>query len=201
MQGKQENQRSDKGGQRLSDRKDTEWDAELEQTNANRSILGAATAVIMLVVSIAMAIRSASLGHWVSLSPGPGFFPLCLALILGTLSIIWGLRQWRGEQPDTAEPAGQTAEELEAEPPNNIKNIVAIVGSLVVLALVLEVLGFQLSMLLFLIFHLRILGHRGWMLTILLSVVGSFGLFILFTKVLSIFLPASSIPLLNNLGF
>lgn len=184
----------------MSDRKDTEGGAALKRFAANQNLLGVGTAVVMLVVSILMAIRSASLGYWASLGPGPGFFPLCLALILGSLSIAWGLRQWREGQIAT-EPADRAADEGEAEQPNNIKKIAAIVGSLVVLGLVLEVLGFQLSMLLFLIFHLRILGHRRWFLTIILSIAGSFGLFILFTKVLAIFLPASSIPFLNNLGF
>lgn len=166
----------------------------------SKNLLALVTAGILLVVSILMAIRSASLGYWESLGPGPGFFPLCLALMLGSLSLVWGLRQWRDGHV-AAGPAGPTAKDNEQEQPNNIKQIAAIVGSLVVLALVLEVLGFQLSMLLFLIFHLRILGHRRWLLTLVLSVAGSFGLFILFTKVLSIFLPASSIPFLNNLGF
>ena len=169
---------------------------------ASRPVLGLLTAGVLVAVALATGVSSFELGFWTDLGPGAGFFPLCLAVALGVLSAAWGWRQWReaAQEPD----AGVVAPELDHQPlevPANLGHIVAILGSLVVVALVLEVLGFQLSMFLFLVFHLRVLGRRRWPLTLVLSLVGSVGLFVAFTRLFSVVLPASSIPVLTSMGF
>jgi putative tricarboxylic transport membrane protein len=163
----------------------------------DRSWLGVAVAGALFVLAVAAGIGTLSLGYWTPIGPGAGFFPLCLAVILAGASIAWGLGQWRGETATVPKDFEgiETGEEA-----NSLRGIAAIVASLVLAALALEVLGFQITILVFLFFHLRVLGHQRWAVTIPLMLLGSFGVFALFDLLLAVPLPVASIPLLANLG-
>jgi putative tricarboxylic transport membrane protein len=160
--------------------------------------------VALLALAAAIVWSSLGLGYWTSLGPGPGFFPLWLAALLGALSVIWLVGQLRSTTESSAavEDSVADVDELPHEPdaPLAPVELITIVISLVVLAVLLELLGFQLSMLLFLLFQLKFLGRRRWLLTIVLSVLGSFGVYTLFAQVLSVSLPVSAIPFLRSLG-
>jgi hypothetical protein len=78
--------------------------------------------------------------------------------------------------------------------------VVAVVLSLVILAAVMDLLGFQLSMFLFLMYHLKLRGGRTWLSSLIISVAGSFGAFYAFTYGLNVSLPVSAFPLLNTIG-
>jgi putative tricarboxylic transport membrane protein len=159
--------------------------------------------VLLIALAAAIIWSSLSLGYWTDLGPGPGFFPLWLAVLLAVLSGVWLVEQVRrvGESATAAaEEAAGTDIPEEPDTPLAARELAAIVISLIVLALLLEVLGFQLSMLLFLVFHLKVLGRRRWPLTIVLSLLGSFGIYTLFAQVLAVALPVSAIPFLQSLG-
>ena len=79
--------------------------------------------------------------------------------------------------------------------------MLAIVISLCVLAATLEILGYQLAMFLFVLFHLLVLGRRRLLLSLVLALVCSVGVFVVFTRFLTVPLPASSIPFLRDMGF
>lgn len=168
-----------------------------EQPGAERSWLGVGVAAGLLALAIAAGIGTTSLGYWTSLGPGPGFFPLCLAVILAGASVAWGINQWRGNTADVP-PSTEVADT--GEDINSSRSIAAIAASLVIVALALEPLGFQIAVMAFLFFHLRILGRQRWSVTIPLMLIGSFGVFALFDLVLAVPLPTSAIPLLANLG-
>lgn len=159
--------------------------------------------VTLLVLAGVVVWNSLSLGYWTSLGPGPGFFPLWLAVLLAVLSCLWLVEQVRsgGGPTASAAPAPDSyAPTQEPETPMALGQLVTIVVSLVVLTALLEVLGFQLSMLLFLLFQLKILGRRRWLLTLVLSALGSFGIYTLFAQLLSVSLPVSDIAFLRSLG-
>lgn len=168
-----------------------------EHPSPDRSWLGVAVAGALLVVAVAAGLGTVPLGYWTPIGPGAGFFPLCLAVTLAGASTVWGLGQWRGETPAVAEDVEgiETGEEA-----NSLRGITAIVISLVLAALALEPFGFQVTILAFLFFHLRVLGHQRWTVTIPLMLLGSFGVFALFDLLLAVPLPVSVIPLLANLG-
>ena len=174
-----------------------------EETRAAR-VLRLTAPLLLLVLAAAIIWNSLGLGYWTPLGPGPGLLPLWLAVLLAVLSAIWLVQQFRGTSPSPAEDeepvAGVDSLPEETDEPVKPGVVVAIVVSLVVLTAMLEVLGFQLSMLLFLIFHLKVLGRRRWLLTLVLSAVGSFGVYTLFAQVLSVNLPVSAIPALRALG-
>ncbi|MCP9001721.1 tripartite tricarboxylate transporter TctB family protein [Pseudarthrobacter sp. RMG13] len=162
---------------------------------------------VLAALAAAVVVSSTGMGFWVRLGPGPGFFPLVLGSLLGLLSLLWIGQEVRGAKngalPDEPETGDSTDLVIPEEPhePLRLKTAATIVISLAVLAALMPLIGFQLSMLLFLVFHLRVMGRRRWLLTTLVSVVGSFGVFILFTRVLTVNLPAASIGFLQSLGF
>lgn len=164
--------------------------------------------IVLIALGIAVTSNGTSLGLWARLGPGPGFFPLVLGCLLILLSLLWAVQDVRKHgRPEAESPiqeAGIEAElDIPEEPHKELKPklMAAIVVSLVLLALLMPVLGFQLAMFFFLVFHLKILGKRRWLLTAIVSIVGSFGVFVLFTRVLAVNLPASSIGFLQAMGF
>lgn len=162
-----------------------------------QSRLSAAVAAVVAVLGAVTIFGSLPLGYWTALGPGPGFFPLWLGILLAVLGAVWAVtevRSWRSDAP------ARTADDQEEPPEYSLRIASAIVISLVVLATCLEVLGYQLSMLCFLLFHLLVLGKRGLLLSVVIAVVGSFGVFTVFTLLLGVPLPASSIPLLRGFG-
>jgi putative tricarboxylic transport membrane protein len=78
--------------------------------------------------------------------------------------------------------------------------VIAVVVSLVVLASVMDLLGFQLSIFLFLMYHLKLRGRRSWVSSLITALAGSVGAFYVFTYGLNVTLPVSAIPLLNMIG-
>jgi putative tricarboxylic transport membrane protein len=75
-----------------------------------------------------------------------------------------------------------------------------VIGSLLVLAAVLPFLGFQVALLLFLMYHLRIRARLGWVKSLIISVAGSVGVFYLFTLGLKVSLPVASVPPFSLIG-
>lgn len=180
-----------------------------------RARLGLVTAALVVVVGVAAAIGSESLRLWTPLGPGPGFFPLCLGVLLAAFGTAWLVSQVRtnrnaatasaatdGEPgTDTApEVPGQAREDQDEVPEYSLPTVVAILTSLCALAATLEVLGYQLAMFLFLLFHLLVLGRRRLLLSLAIALIGSVGVFVVFTRLLGVPLPASSVPFLAGLG-
>lgn len=141
---------------------------------------------IVAVFGAVTAFLAFRLGLWVSFGPGPGFFPFIMGLLLVVLAGLWVLEARR--------VGYEVAESVDR------RRTIAVIGSLLVLALVLELVGFQLTMLIFLLFHLKVLGKQKWITTIIVSALGSFGAFALFNNVLGVQLPMAEISLLSNLG-
>ena len=78
--------------------------------------------------------------------------------------------------------------------------VLGIVGGLILLAALMGLLGFQISMALFLFAELMFLGRQKWWLSVVIALVGSVGTFVLFDRVLGVLLPLSSLPFLSGLG-
>ena len=129
---------------------------------------------------------SVDLGLWTSLGPGPGLFPFAMGAVLVAMAVVWLIQELR--RPS------QTAEGVDRG------MVIAVVLSLVVLAVVLDLLGFQLSMFLFLMYHLKLRGRRGWPSSLITALAGSVGAFYAFNYGLNVSLPVSAFPLLNTIG-
>lgn len=137
-------------------------------------------------VGIYVLVSSVSLGLWTSLGPGAGLFPFAMGALLVAMSAIWLLQELRrpsakGEGVDKGV-------------------VISIVASLVILAAVMDLLGFQLSMFAFLLYHLKIRGRRAWVPSLIIALAGSVGAFYAFNYGLNVALPVSAFTPLNLIG-
>ncbi len=163
-----------------------------------RSVLPLVVAALVVAIGAAAFIGSRSLGYWDDLGPGPGFFPLWLGVLLVVLGLVWFGQELRARL--RPEPASKPAADEEETPDYSLPSVLAILVSLCVLAACLELVGYQVSMLVFLLFHLLVIGRRGPLQSLVIAAAGSFGVYYAFTRLLTVPLPVSSIPILRDLG-
>ncbi|MFF2346030.1 tripartite tricarboxylate transporter TctB family protein [Pseudarthrobacter sp. NPDC058119] len=137
-------------------------------------------------VGIYVLVSSVGLGLWTSLGPGAGLFPFAMGALLVAMSAVWLIQEFRrpsarGEGVDKGV-------------------VISVVASLVILASVMDLLGFQLSMFAFLLYHLKIRGRRAWVPSLIIALVGSVGAFYAFNYGLNVALPVSAFTPLNLIG-
>jgi len=129
--------------------------------------------------------------YYTPLGPGAGFFPFWLGALLGGLGIIWLVQVSR---------SGHREEGPSLPPRGGIVRILSIVVSVAVVSAVLDLLGFQVTMFLFLLFMLLILGRQTIWTTLIIALVCSVGVYHLFGRYLDVQLPKASLTVLANLG-
>jgi putative tricarboxylic transport membrane protein len=117
------------------------------------------------------------------LGPGPGFFPTWLSLITGGLSLaLFYQVTWSRNAPfSKGSPL--------PEDRGGAVRIFIILGALMASVVFLDLLGFRITLFLFLIFLPLALGMRSWLLILIFSLLGSFGVFHLFYYWLKVPLP------------
>ena len=140
------------------------------------------TSIVFLVGSVFIAIESWwDLQFYTRLGPGPGFFPFWLSIIFAILSaFMFYNATFRRSDPMPADFFPTRIGYL---------RIGAIILTLIGTILLLEPLGFRLTMLLFYLFLLYALGRQKIIVTALVALAGSFGVFYVFVKMLKIPLP------------
>jgi putative tricarboxylic transport membrane protein len=151
-----------------------------------------AASLVFLAFSIYLVVKSRQMEYFDNLGPGAGFFPFWLGGLLAVLSIIWLIQSSIGpKEPMKADfiPDRQ-----------GVIRVISVVAALALFAWVVETLGFQLTMLVFLATLLMTLGRQKFIVTAAVALVGSIGVYYIFTKLLDVPLPASSIEFLENLG-
>lgn len=137
-------------------------------------------------VGVYVLISSVGLGLWTSLGPGPGLFPFAMGAVLAAMSVLWLVQELR--RP--------------SETPEGVDRglVIAVVLSLAILAAVMDLIGFQLSMFLFLMYHLKVRGRRSWISSLITALAGSVGAYYAFYYGLNVSLPVSAFPVLNTIG-
>jgi putative tricarboxylic transport membrane protein len=149
-------------------------------------LIGAAAA---LVIGLAAFVGALGLGYWTR-GPGPGFFPLWLGVLLVVLAVVWGVQAARGRNLHRSEPV----------PAGGRRAVALVLGALLVAILLLDVVGYQLSMSALVLFVLVVVGKRRWIESIVVALVAGFGIYALFANVLQVYLPTASVPFLAQLG-
>ena len=149
-------------------------------------------ALCFLVFSGLVMWASWALDYYTKLGPGSGFFPFWLGVATGVFSLVWliqvSMRSGRPEDvPFLPDRAG-------------IARILAILAAMAMMAGFMELLGFQLMMFAFIFFLLMVLGQQGLWLTLVIALVGSVGVYHLFSKYLDVQLPAATVKFLALLG-
>lgn len=121
------------------------------------------------------------------LGPGPGFFPFWLALIGTGLAVALLVTTFR----EAADPADAETRILPHGP--GATRWLAIVGLLAALTLTMEYVGFRLSMLVFNAALVIAMGDRRWWVIAIFAVLGSFGVYYVFTTWLDVLLPVGQL--------
>lgn len=162
---------------------------------ATQRLLVPCAQLALIAVGLYVAIESTSLGLWTKLGPGPGLLPLILGVALAGLSAVWLVQTFIENRR-----ASESADQGEAGEALDRPYVIGVVGGLIVLAALMELLGFQISMAVFLFAELMLLGRQKWWVAAPVALVGSIGVFVLFDRVLAVQLPLSSLPALSGLG-
>lgn len=150
------------------------------------------TAIVGIIFAIMVMAGSMRLQFYTRLGPGPGFFPFILSAMFCLLSFAW-LVQCSISRSDTDSRKflpGKAA----------MLRVGGIIVALFGVSSLMDLLGFQISMFLFLFCLVRFLGKRKPLETTIVSVAGSVGVYLLFGKLLGLVLPASGIAFLAAIG-
>lgn len=157
---------------------------------ANRDRLhGFVAATAVLALGAAASVGALGLGYWVR-GPGPGFFPLWLGVLLMTLAVLWAVQLWHGENVHVAEPirtGGRLAVGL-------------VLGGLLITIVLLDAIGFQVAMTMFVLFILLVVNRRRVLESVIVAVICGFGVYVMFANVLRVYLPTADIGFLSELG-
>jgi putative tricarboxylic transport membrane protein len=139
------------------------------------------TSVVAMLVAMLVAWESLRLRYYTPLGPGPGFFPLWLSILFAILAAAMFCQATFG-RPEPM-PADFYADR------SGYLQIGAVVAAVVGVILLMEPLGFCLVMLGFYLFLLTVLGRQHWLLTGIIALAGSFGVYLVFVKWLATPLP------------
>jgi len=151
------------------------------------------TGFLALAMAVYVMVESrTNLNYYTEYGPGPGFLPFWGGALLAAVSLAWLVQV--SLRPVESRPEGFIPGR------EGVGRIVSAVVALLLFALLMGVLGFQLAMLAFLWFLLLRLGRQKHMTALLLAVAGSWGLTYLFRNRLDVPLPMSAFELLRNLG-
>lgn len=149
------------------------------------------TGLGFIAASIYVVWESGNLEYYTPLGPGGGFFPFWLGIIMAGLTFGWLIQEIRNK--DIIKSPLMTKD---ASITRVILPIVALVG----VSVFINTFGFQITMFLFLIILLKILGKQNFFVSLVVALLGSFGVYHIFTRFLDVTLPVSSIKFLSNLG-
>ena len=139
------------------------------------------TGAVLLLLAAFVAVESLKLRYYTSMGPGPGFFPFWLAVILGALAVTMLVQTTLGQ----AEPMPA---DFFASRTGYLK-MGAVVLALAGTTALIEPLGFCLTMLAVYLFLLCTLGRQHPIVTAVVSLGGSFGVYYLFVRWLQVPLP------------
>ena len=122
------------------------------------------------------------------LGPGPGFFPFWLGLIGAVLAVALLVTTFR----EAVDPADESETQVLPRGPGAMRWL-AIVGALAIVTLVMDYLGFRLAMLIFNVALVVALGERRWWAIAAFAILGSYGVYYVFTTWLDVLLPVGQI--------
>ena len=135
------------------------------------------TGLFFILFSIYVCFESSRLGVGSFFRPGAGFFPFYSSLLLGLLSLVLGLLAFRGKVE-------------KAESWTDVGNTVTVSLALLGFALLLTWLGFAITTFLFILFLLRAVERRKWLLSAGAALFISAAFYVVFGLWLKAQLPA-----------
>lgn len=145
--------------------------------------------LLFLAMSIYVMTEAQKLTYLTPLGPGAGFFPFWLGLTMAVLTIVW-----------FAQVTFKTVDPIVLPDRSGVVRIVSLLVALILFTTLLNTLGFQVTMFIFLTVILFALGRQNIFVTFAIAFAGSFGVYYIFHNWLHVYLPLSSVGFLENLG-
>lgn len=140
----------------------------------------------LLLFGIFVVYESLQISYSSDFGPGPGFFSFWLGVLVIVLSAVEVAKTLRRSSEPL--PSGFIPDRA------GIIRMLSVIGALLAALLLMEWLGFSLTMLIFSLVLLRVLGRHPWWLTIVLALAGSFGTAFIFRQ-LQVMLPVGVLGL------
>ncbi|TWD75298.1 tripartite tricarboxylate transporter TctB family protein [Kribbella amoyensis] len=134
-----------------------------------------AAAVVATGIGVAGLIGSVRLGLGQLTAPGPGLWPFVISVVITVLSIVLAF-------------TGRSALDTERFTRSSVQTALAVV-TLVLLAIALPLIGFEIPALLLTFCWLRVLGKESWRSSIVISVLTVVAFYVVFVILLRIPLP------------
>ncbi len=131
--------------------------------------------LILIFLSVAICVESYRLGMGTFNKPGSGLFPFITGLLIGVLATVRQLSV--GEQNRIPNVSA---------PPNRVLSLAA---ALFVYAFLLDKIGFILSTILLIVFFLRVIEAKSWIVTALIAILTPFCTYLVFKILLRVQMP------------
>jgi putative tricarboxylic transport membrane protein len=138
--------------------------------------------IVLFLFGLATALLSLEMPIGSFRMAGTGFFPLCLGLLLMLLSGLFLLRLFLKTRTRPEKPSG-------GKIPGSSRQLVLFLGTMVLVTLLFNRLGYPLSSFLLMLALLRTLGVKKWTFIVPLSFMTAIACYFLFVRWLQIPLP------------
>ena len=125
----------------------------------------------LFILSVILFFQSKNLTIWEEIGPSVGFFPLILSILLGIFSLTIILQRWFQTE--------ETQEKFRIFGPKKGKFLLYC-GSFFAFALIFTKVGYSLSLIVFLVFLLRIIERQSWKITLNIVIASTIVSYVIF---------------------
>jgi len=142
------------------------------------------TGVVLLVLSGYVILEAWRMPPSATFGPGSGFLPFWLGVLLAVLAVILLGTAWRREATEKGRKSPFPGTKA-------LISIGSVLASLAAYIVLLEVLGFLMDTFLYVAFLLGVVEREKWLMTLLVAVSTTAGLYLIFQVLLGITLPSN----------
>jgi putative tricarboxylic transport membrane protein len=154
-------------------------------------VLRLVLALLLMSMGLYLVTQSGKIGYSDLSGPGPGFFPFWVGLLLSIAAFLWLIAEFRANKDS------QVEQDLD---PKGIYRVGRLLLAVMLLTFCFVPIGYNISVLFFMLFLTSTMGKGKVVTNIIVSLVSSFGIYLVFEKLLDVPLPDSFIPFLSQLG-
>jgi putative tricarboxylic transport membrane protein len=141
-------------------------------------------ALAIMLAGLLVGRESVALKLYTVMGPGPGFFPLCLAIaLIGLAATMFQQATFQAVEPMPATFVPTRT---------GILRILAVLAALVAVMVLLDPLGMRLTFFAFVALVPPLFGYRRPLIVLAIALAASFGVYELFARVLDIPLPVGA---------
>jgi putative tricarboxylic transport membrane protein len=154
-------------------------------------ILRLVLALLLMSIGLFLVSQAGKIGYSDISGPGPGFFPFWVGLLLSIAAFFWLIAEFRANKDS------QVQQDLD---PKGIYRVARLLLAVMLLTFCFVPLGYNISVLFFMLFLTTTMGKGKVSTNIIVSFASSFGIYLVFEKLLDVPLPDSFIPFLSQIG-